>query len=123
MFLEPPRSTRTDTRLPHLTRFRALGESEAVLGRAIRDFAPRREDVVLATKVFNPMGDGANDRGLSRKHILASIDASLKRLGTDSVDLYIIHRRSDEHTSELQSLMRISYSVFCLKKKNHNTIH
>ncbi|MFC3675671.1 aldo/keto reductase [Ferrovibrio xuzhouensis] len=70
----------------------SLGESEAVLGRAIRDFAPRREDVVLATKVFNPMGDGANDRGLSRKHILASIDASLKRLGTDYVDLYIIHR-------------------------------
>src|SRR3546814_15577931 len=92
MFLEPPRSTRTDTRLPHLTRFRALGESEAVLGRAIRDCAPRREDVVLATKVFNPMGDGANDRDLSRKHILASIDASLKRLGTDYVDLYIIHR-------------------------------
>ena len=47
---------------------------------------------MLATKVFNPMGDGPNDRGLSRKHILAAIDASLRRLGTDHVDLYQIHR-------------------------------
>ena len=52
---------------------------------------------MLATKVFNPMSDGPNDRGLSRKHILASIDASLRRLGTDYVDLYQIHRW-DPHT-------------------------
>lgn len=75
----------------------SLGASEEILGRAIRDFAPRREDVVIATKVFSPMSDRPNDRGLSRKHILASIDASLKRLGMDYVDLYIIHR-FDPHT-------------------------
>ena len=70
----------------------SLGVSEEITGRAIREFAPRREEVVVATKVFNPMSDGLNDRGLSRKHIMASIDASLKRLGTDYVDLYQIHR-------------------------------
>src|SRR6266540_1236990 len=58
------------------------GVSEEVLGRAIKDFA-RREDVVIATKVFYPMGPGVNDRGLSRKHILDAIDASLTRLGMD----------------------------------------
>ena len=67
------------------------GVSEQVLGRALHDFA-RREDVVIATKVFYPMSDDPNDRGLSRKHILHSIDASLRRLGTDHVDLYQIHR-------------------------------
>ncbi len=67
------------------------GESEQVLGRALRDFA-QRDQVVIATKVNSPMGDGPNDRGLSRVHILHSIDASLKRLGTDYVDLYQIHR-------------------------------
>ena len=67
------------------------GASEEVLGRAIRDFV-RREDVVIATKVFNPMGPGVNDRGLSRKHIFDAIDASLARLGMDYVDLYQIHR-------------------------------
>jgi len=70
----------------------SLGRSEEVLGRAIRDFAPSREQVVIATKVFNPMGDDPNQRGLSRKHIRHAIDASLKRLGTDYVDLYQIHR-------------------------------
>lgn len=67
------------------------GVSEQVLGRALHDFA-RREEVVIATKVFYPMGEGPNDRGLSRKHVLHSIDASLRRLGTDHVDLYQIHR-------------------------------
>jgi len=67
------------------------GASEEILGRAIRDFA-RREEVVLGTKVFNPMGPGVNDRGLSRKHVLDAIDASLRRLGMDHVDLYQIHR-------------------------------
>ncbi|MDP9315648.1 MAG: aldo/keto reductase [Chloroflexota bacterium] len=69
----------------------SLGASEEVVGRALRDFA-KRDAVVLATKVFNPMGDGPNDRGLSRKHIMSAIDASLRRLGTDYVDLYQIHR-------------------------------
>ena len=67
------------------------GMSEEVTGRALRDFA-RRDEIVLATKVHGVMGPGPNDRGLSRKHILSSIDASLKRLGTDYVDLYQIHR-------------------------------
>jgi len=67
------------------------GASEEVVGRALRDFA-KRDEVVLATKVYNPMGPGPNDRGLSRKHIMSAIDASLKRLGTDYVDLYQIHR-------------------------------
>jgi aryl-alcohol dehydrogenase-like predicted oxidoreductase len=73
----------------------SIGASEEILGRAIRDFA-RREDVVIATKVFNPMGEGVNARGLSRKHIMEAVDASLKRLGTDYVDLYQIHRFDSE---------------------------
>jgi 1-deoxyxylulose-5-phosphate synthase len=67
------------------------GRSEEIVGKALRDFASRNE-VVLATKVFFEIGPGPNDRGLSRKHILSAIDASLKRLGTDYVDLYQIHR-------------------------------
>ncbi|MCW6006211.1 aldo/keto reductase [Micromonospora sp. CPCC 205371] len=68
------------------------GVSEEVTGKLLRDLFAHRDDYVLATKVYNPMGDGPNDRGLSRKHILAGIDASLRRLGTDHVDLYQIHR-------------------------------
>jgi aryl-alcohol dehydrogenase-like predicted oxidoreductase len=67
------------------------GMSETVVGRALREFASR-DEVVITTKVYFEMGSGPNDRGLSRKHILSSIDASLKRLGTDYVDLYQIHR-------------------------------
>lgn len=69
----------------------ADGASEEVVGKALHDFA-KRDEVVLATKVFNPMGPDPNNRGLSRKHIMSAIDASLKRLGTDYVDLYQIHR-------------------------------
>jgi aryl-alcohol dehydrogenase (NADP+) len=69
----------------------SLGVSEEVTGRALRDFA-RRDEVIVATKVFNAMGDGPNERGLSRKHIMDGIDASLRRLGMDYVDLYQIHR-------------------------------
>jgi len=67
------------------------GMSEVVVGNALRDFA-KRDEVVIATKVRFPMGEGPNDSGLSRKHIMSAIDASLKRLGTDYVDLYQIHR-------------------------------
>ncbi|HEV7746565.1 MAG TPA: aldo/keto reductase [Pyrinomonadaceae bacterium] len=67
------------------------GTSEEIVGRALRDFA-RREEIVLATKVFYPMREGPNARGLSRKSIMTEIDASLRRLGTDYVDLYQIHR-------------------------------
>jgi 1-deoxyxylulose-5-phosphate synthase len=70
----------------------SLGVGEEVTGTLLREFFPRRDDYVLATKVFFPMSDRPGDRGLSRKHVLASIDASLKRLGTDHVDLYQIHR-------------------------------
>jgi aryl-alcohol dehydrogenase (NADP+) len=69
----------------------SLGVSEEIVGRAIKDFAAR-DQAIIATKVYNPMGSGPNDRGLSRKHIMDAIDASLRRLGTDYVDLYQIHR-------------------------------
>lgn len=65
------------------------GRSEEIVGEALEG---HRDDVVLATKVYYPMGDGPNDRGLSRRHIEDAIDASLSRLGTDFVDLYQIHR-------------------------------
>ncbi len=67
------------------------GTSEEILGRAVRDFA-RRDEVVLATKVFFPLEKDPNAMGLSRKAIFRQIDASLRRLGTDYVDLYQIHR-------------------------------
>jgi 1-deoxyxylulose-5-phosphate synthase len=69
----------------------SLGSSEEILGRAIKDFA-RREEVVIATKVYGRMRPGPNGAGLSRKAIMVEIDASLQRLGTDYVDLYQIHR-------------------------------
>lgn len=70
----------------------SLGRSEEVLGRALKDFGPSRDKLVIATKVFFPLGDDPNQKGLSRKHIMHAIDSSLKRLGTDYVDLYQIHR-------------------------------
>jgi 1-deoxyxylulose-5-phosphate synthase len=70
----------------------SLGVSEEILGRALKDFGPPRDELVIATKVFWPMGDGPNQKGLSRKHIMEAIDASLRRLGTGYVDLYQIHR-------------------------------
>ncbi len=69
----------------------SLGVSEKIVGQALKDFA-RRDQVIIATKVYNQVGDGPNDKGLSRKHIFDSIDASLRRLQTDYVDLYQIHR-------------------------------
>jgi len=87
------------------------GASEEVLGRALKDFA-RREDVIIATKVYWPTGAGPNDRGLSRKHVLDSIDASLRRLGTDYVDVYYVHRWDyetpvEETLETLDDLVRI----------------
>jgi 1-deoxyxylulose-5-phosphate synthase len=72
------------------------GLSEEITGRLLGKLFARRSDYVLATKVYFPMGPGPDDGGLSRKHILAAIDASLGRLGTDYVDLYQIHRWDDE---------------------------
>ena len=70
----------------------SIGVSEQILGRALKDFGPSRDRVVIATKVFFPMGSDPNQKGLSRKHILHAIDDSLRRLNTDYVDLYQIHR-------------------------------
>src|SRR5579863_9784363 len=73
------------------------GVSEEITGRALlKDLGLGRDRVVIATKVFNPMGDDPNQRGLSRKHIMHAIDDSLFRLGTDYVDLYQIHRFDPE---------------------------
>ena len=81
----------------------SLGASEEITGRALKDFA-RRDEVVIATKVHGKMSDDPNGRGLSRKAVMQEIDASLKRLGTDYVDLYQIHRWDDsvpiEETAE-----------------------
>ena len=84
------------------------GTSEEILGRALRDFA-RREQVFIATKVYFPMSTTPKDRGLSGKRITASIDQSLKRLGTDYVDLYQIHRWDYDTPIEetLEALHRI----------------
>jgi 1-deoxyxylulose-5-phosphate synthase len=70
----------------------SVGVSEEIVGRALKEFGPSRDRLVIATKVFNPMGDDPNQRGLSRKHIFHAIDDSLRRLQTDYVDLYQIHR-------------------------------
>jgi aryl-alcohol dehydrogenase-like predicted oxidoreductase len=75
----------------------SVGVSEEITGRALKEFGPDRDRLVIATKVFNPMSDDPNDRGLSRKHIMSAIDSSLRRLGMDYVDLYQIHR-FDPHT-------------------------
>jgi len=72
------------------------GASELITGRLLAKLFPRRDDYVLATKVYFPTGHGTNDKGLSRKHIMAAIDASLDRLGVDHVDLYQIHRWDHE---------------------------
>ena len=68
------------------------GVSEQVTGQLLREVFARREEYVLATKVYYPMSDAPGDGGLSRRHVLASIDASLRRLGTDHVDVYYVHR-------------------------------
>jgi len=70
----------------------SVGRSEEVLGRALKDLGPRRDRIIVATKVYHAMSDDPNDRGLSRKHIMHSIDNSLRRLDMDYVDLYQIHR-------------------------------
>src|SRR5215471_18929341 len=92
------------------------GASEEILGRALQDFA-QRDRVVIATKVFNPMGDDPNQRGLSRKHIRESIDASLRRLRTDYVDLYQIHRFDyetsiDETLRALNDVVRAGKALY-----------
>lgn len=74
----------------------SAGASEQITGRLLRKLFGRRSEYVVATKLYYPMGPGPNDCGLSRKHIMDSVDASLLRLGTDYVDLYQVHRWDDE---------------------------
>ena len=95
----------------------SVGESEAVLGRALKALSVPRGNVVIATKVHGTMSGDANDRGLSRKHIMQSIDASLKRLGTDYVDLYQIHRFDprtpiEETMSALTDVVRAGKALY-----------
>ena len=92
------------------------GTSEEIVGRALRDFA-KREEIVLATKVFFPMTDGSNEGGLSRRAILAAIDDSLRRLGTDYVDLYQIHRW-DEKTP-IEETLEALHDVIKAGKTRH----
>ena len=92
------------------------GESELILGRALKAFGVQRENVVVATKVYSPMGPGPNDRGLSRKHVMHSIDESLRRLGTDYVDLYQIHR-FDLETPVEETLEALTDVVRCGKAR------
>jgi 1-deoxyxylulose-5-phosphate synthase len=96
----------------------AGGTSEEITGRLLARLFARREDYVLATKVYFPTGPGPGDRGLSRKHVMAAVDASLARLGTDYVDLYQIHRFDpdtpvEETTAALDDLVRAG-KVRCL---------
>lgn len=74
------------------------GEGEKAIGAALRPY--KRSDYVLSTKVYFPMGDGVNDRGLSRKHIMEQCEASLRRLGTDYIDVYFCHRFDQDTTVE-----------------------
>jgi aryl-alcohol dehydrogenase-like predicted oxidoreductase len=70
----------------------SAGAGEEITGRLLAKMFAHRDDYVLATKVYYPTGPGPNDQGLSRKHLLSAIDASLRRLGTDYIDLYQLHR-------------------------------
>ena len=87
-----------------------------MVGRALRDFASR-DEVVIATKVHGVMGPGPNDAGLSRKHILSAIDASLKRLGTDYVDLYQIHRW--DYSTPIEETMEALHDVVRMGKARY----
>jgi 1-deoxyxylulose-5-phosphate synthase len=86
----------------------SLGVGEEILGRALRDFS-QRDQVVIATKVYNAMGEGPNQRGLSRAHIMNAIEASLRRLGTDYVDLYQIHRW--DHETPIEETLEALHDV------------
>jgi aryl-alcohol dehydrogenase-like predicted oxidoreductase len=84
------------------------GSSEEILGRALRDFADR-DDVVVATKLRHPMRPGPNGKGLSRKAVMTEIDHSLRRLGTDYIDLYQIHR--NDHATPLEETLEALHDV------------
>jgi aryl-alcohol dehydrogenase-like predicted oxidoreductase len=86
----------------------SIGSSEEIVGKALKDMA-RRDDVVIATKVFNRMRPGPNGQGLSRKAIMAEIDHSLRRLGTDYIDLYQIHRF--DHATPIEETLEALHDV------------
>jgi voltage-dependent potassium channel beta subunit len=93
----------------------AHGKAEEVLGRALSTY--ERSSLVIATKVFQPMGDGPNDRGLSRKHIMEQVDASLRRLNVDYIDLYQCHRFDptvplDETCRAMDDLVRAGKIIY-----------
>jgi aryl-alcohol dehydrogenase-like predicted oxidoreductase len=88
----------------------SLGASEEITGRALKEYGPSRDKIVIATKVFNAMGSDPNQKGLSRKHIMHAIDDSLRRLQTDYVDLYQIHR-FDPHTPIEETLEALDQVV------------
>jgi 1-deoxyxylulose-5-phosphate synthase len=94
----------------------SYGMSEEVTGRALKDFG-RREELVVATKVHGVMGPGPNDHGLSRKHILSSIDASLKRLGMEYVDLFQIHRW--DYETPIEETMEALHDVVRMGKARY----
>src|SRR5436190_8071119 len=94
----------------------SLGKSEEILGRAIRDYA-RRDEVVIATKVYNRMRPGPNGAGLSRKAIMFEIDESLRRLGMDYVDLYQIHRW--DHDTPIEETLEALHDVVKVGKARY----
>jgi len=85
------------------------GVSEEITGRLLSKFFARRDDYVLATKVNSPMGTGPQDRGLSRKHVLRAVEDSLRRLGTDYIDLYQIHRW--DHQTPISETMEVLHDL------------
>ena len=87
----------------------SLGASEEVTGRALKTFAASREDIVVATKLCQPMGPSPNQRGLSRKHVMHAIDNSLRRLGLEYVDLYQIHRF--DHDTPIEETIEALHDV------------
>src|SRR3546814_8749412 len=102
MIRRPPRSTRTDTLFPYTTLFRSIDTLVPTICSMIAVSAVIREEISLGLLVSKKLGDSVSRWRCTRRRISATI------------------RRSEEHTSELQSLMRISYAVFCLKQKNTN---
>jgi aryl-alcohol dehydrogenase-like predicted oxidoreductase len=86
----------------------SYGSSEEILGRALKDFA-NRDDVVIATKLRHPMRPGPNGKGLSRKAVMTEVDHSLRRLGTDYIDLYQIHR--NDHTTPLEETLEALHDL------------
>src|SRR3546814_6217115 len=103
MIRRPPRSTRTDTLFPYTTLFRSIDTLVPTICSMIAVSAVIREEISLGLLVSKKLGDSVSRWRCTRRRISATI------------------RRSEEHTSELQSLMRSSYAVFCLKKKKHTS--